>query len=410
MCDFVSTLDEVTARFSRVQTGKAVGEDHLVGELYRTFPHELARFSHPFFAKAALRSCEPWLWRGSLVHELPKKEKDTKLCEAYRHIALACEACKVYHGILRTHLVPEYWRFCSQAQYGGVRHHGCDFGNLAGRSVMQIAKARGWTGAVVYFDATTAFASMLRALVCHQCSRDHPTTEALMAAGFSAEVAAMSREALQAPASEVMLQSPHLRRLPPDALFNTWAATQGVQEVVATRRGSKAGEPLEDLAFGMLMRRILQCARDRMDDKGLVAQLLVCGATPFAPADDVLPEMEAVHDISYVDDSSAYTWGPDAQTVIDNVKNIVAIYHEESLRHVLQLNCAAGKSECLVGLRGKGAKTVREQVFVGDKAMLTVKYEAGTLSLRVVDVYKHLGGIVTSGGPSAASYKQGSKP
>ena len=114
----------------------------------------------------------------------------------------------------RSVLVPEYWRFCSEAQYRGVRHRGCDFGNLAGRSFMQIAKARGWTGTVVYFDTVTAFTAMLWALVCHQSSRDHPTSDALMASGFSAEeVATMSRDALHAPASEIVLQSLHLRRL-----------------------------------------------------------------------------------------------------------------------------------------------------------------------------------------------------
>ena len=77
------------------------------------------------------------------MHELPKKGKDLKLCDAYRDIALACEAGKVYHSILRTRLVPEYWSFCSHTQYGGVSHRGCDFGNLAGRSFMLIAKARG---------------------------------------------------------------------------------------------------------------------------------------------------------------------------------------------------------------------------------------------------------------------------
>ena len=202
---------------------------------------------------------------------------------------------------------------------------------------------------------------------------------------------------MQAPASETMLQSPHLRRLLSDALSNKWAATQGVQ-VAATRRGSKAGEPLADLAFGMLMRRILQRVRDRMDERGLVARLPVHGATPFAPTDDVLPEMEAVNDISYVDDASAYTWGPDPQAVIDNVKLTVAIYHEEFLRHGLQLNYEAVKSYCLVPLRGKGAQTVREQFFVADKAMLTVKFEAWTLLLRVVDADKHPGGIVMSSG------------
>ena len=66
-----------------------------------------------------------------------------KLCDAFRDIALACEAGKVYHGILRTCLVPEYWSFCSQAQYGGVRHRGCDFGNLAGRSFHADCESQG---------------------------------------------------------------------------------------------------------------------------------------------------------------------------------------------------------------------------------------------------------------------------
>ena len=34
--------------------------------------------------------------------------------------------------------------------------------------------------------------------------------------------------------------------------------------------------------FGMLMRRILERVRERMDEKGIVARLPVCGATPFA--------------------------------------------------------------------------------------------------------------------------------
>ena len=65
--DFVPTVNEVCARFSRLQTGKAVGEDHLGGD------YELARLLHPIFAKAALRSCEPWLWRAALFMSCRRK-------------------------------------------------------------------------------------------------------------------------------------------------------------------------------------------------------------------------------------------------------------------------------------------------------------------------------------------------
>ena len=102
------------------------------------------------------------------------------------------------------------------------------------------------------------------------------------------------------------------------------------------------------------MHRILQRVRDRMDDQGLLARLPVCGAIPL--------RLLTMCFLKWV------------------------------------LNYAAGKSECLMTLRGKGAKAVREHVFVADKAILTVEYEAGSLSLRVVDAYKHMGGIVASSG------------
>ena len=235
---------------------------------------------------------------------------------------------------------------------------------------MQFAKARGWTGAVVYFDAIAAFAAMLRALVCHQSSRGHPTSDALKASAFSAEEAAtMSREALHATVTA-----------PSPAPVRMLCPTHGRLHRECRKWQQREGAPRRTNLWLILLlecscARILQRARDRMDDQGLVARL---------------PEMEAVHDISHVDDASAYTWGPDAQTVITNVKAIVAIYHEEFLRHGLQLNYAAGKSECLVALR--------EQVFVADKAILTVEYEAGSLSLRVADAYKHQGGSVASSG------------
>ena len=45
-----------------------------------------------------------------------------------------------------------------------------------------------------------------------------------------------------------------------------------------------------------------------------------------------------------------------------------------------------------------GGLAVRERVFVCNKAKISVESQTGTLLLRVVDAYKHLGGIVTSSG------------
>ena len=50
------------------------------------------------------------------------------------------------------------------------------------------------------------------------------------------------------------------------------------------------------------------------------------------------------------------------------------------------------------GLTWQRANAVRERVFVCDKARITVESQTGTLLLRVVDAYKHLGGIVNASG------------
>ena len=113
---FAYIRDEVIARFGQTRTGKAVGEDHIGGELHWSFPGEFSRLLQPVFTKAALRFFEPWLWRGSLVREVPTKGK-------------ACE-------------VPAYWHFCSKSQHGGARHRGCDLGNLGGSKLHADCKSQ----------------------------------------------------------------------------------------------------------------------------------------------------------------------------------------------------------------------------------------------------------------------------
>ena len=101
--------------------------------------------------------------------------------------------------------------------------------------------------------------------------------------------------------------------------------------------------------------------------------------------------MVAVHDISCVGDASAYIWENDAEIAVQNVIATLAICHETILRHGSQLNYAAGKSECLIALRGPNATKIRKNSFVEHQALLDVAHASGTLTTHVVDANKHLG-------------------
>ena len=87
-------------------------------------------------------------------------------------------------------------------------------------------------------------------------------------------------------ASYDMPRSPDLRRLLANALSNTLVVTQGVREVVATRRGSRVGEADGGVSFSVPMRRILRQVHDRMEDVGLAACLPVPGDSSIVPAAD----------------------------------------------------------------------------------------------------------------------------
>ena len=69
--------------------------------------------------------------------------------------------------------------------------------------------------------------------------------------------------------------------------------------------------------------------------------------------------------------------------------------HECNAIGSLAAECCWRTPSAMVALRGKGAKSVREQVFVPTRRCLMSSIEHGSLSLRVVDAYKHL--VASSG-------------
>ena len=351
-----TTRDQVTLRGSVAWLlEKVAGEDHIGGELYHAFPiTSLSDCCIQFSTKLRYGRLNPGQCAGALCTNFPRQARTRR------------SVLPTATWLLRANLARCTTVFCARVWLLDTGNSVVDrsvvecatvvvaFGNLAERSFMQIAKARSWTGAIVYFDVVTAFAAMIRAFVCHQEPQDHLAATALVAVGFTLEeVDAIASEAQKAPASDDMLRSTRLRRLLAHALSNTWAATQGVYEVI---------EDLKLANHWLAWPSECSCAGFQHVEHAGVARLPVAGDSPVAPSGAKTFEMVSVHDTSYVDDASAYIWDSDGEIAVRKVTTTVATNHETFPRHGIQLNYAAGKSGCLITLRGANTNNVRHSL------------------------------------------------
>ena len=86
----------------------------------------------------------------------------------------------------------------------------------------------------------------------------------------------------------------------------------------------------------------------------------------------------------------------DPHKLLHMVKAMVPIMVDIYAAHGMKLNVSQGKSEAILALRGKGSKALKAKL--AETSVISIKTAAlGNVDLRIVDRYKHLGGVVTAG-------------
>ena len=397
----IPSLIELEGLYASTARGKAAGVDSIPPEAFAIAPQAMARLFHPIVVKSALRFEEPLAWKGGTCIELFKGKGAFLECKSYRDVLVSDIAGKVYHKAVRSRVLPLLGRSALDTQCGGVESRGADFGGHIVRQFLDLGKAQGKSVAVVFVDVVGAFASVIREIVLGGLTEVGQIAALCSKLGLDQ---ALGQEIIELARRGGVIDSvgasPHLMELLRESHCNTWFSTEGLDDIVRTDAGTRAGDPLADVMFNLLMAAVLQRLRLRLRSQGLTSHI---PWPPEMPPIDALPSnhgggplIEAA-DVSYVDDAAVMIQSAKAEGLAERVTRATAEIIDTFAQHGLVVNMKPGKTEAIMSWRGPGSRHAKRKVLLDGGSIIKVRLASGEeCSLRIVDAYKHLGGYVAA--------------
>jgi hypothetical protein len=270
------------------------------------------------------------------------------------------------------------------------------------RHVLEWARRSQVSIAVLFTDIGAAFYSCLTEEAVGLILASPRRAEALAKLGFSdAEAAAFVERIATSPSGLAQGGlAPGWVSLLADWHRFSWFTTRLDGVRVMTVFGARPGDPLADLIFGVCYAVVQLEIRGALAVADLLPQILVPAGAVFPADGPVVPvQLGPVH---YVDDTAVPVVATVATDILERLACVARIYRSICRRHGLGMNFAAGKSEAIVVLAGRGAIAASSLLGAlpvsdgGDMQLPVPVLDCGDgIMLRIVPSYKHLGGMIS---------------
>ena len=382
------TLVEVEDHCLKQRPHKAPGPDGVPSSLCRSGSAAIAPQLHAMICKSFIMGIEPFLHKGGHLCALFKHKGARDDAAAYRGILLADTFAKVTHAWTRQKLLPVMLERKTIGQLGGLPSQQ----TLTGIQILKlhgsVSKAARLSTCTLFLDLRSAFHHLLRELVF--LTADGMTSAELERIfdqeDFDIHAIATKIETLRSEDRGDI--PPGLRQFLHDIHHQTWFQLRDDSDArphqcTNTRRGSRPGSPLADIAFNMMMSGLLQDLHTvLMNNDHYIAGSAALGVT--------------VPPIAWMDDVAIPLTTTTPEALVPLVQQVTAAVHGLFQARGLTLNLDRGKTEAVLCFRGPGADLQRLSIFdTGRQPVIVVETESHILSLRVVPSYKHLGAQFT---------------
>ena len=387
--DDFPALPEIVQQIHRLKRGKAPGPNCLPPDVLKAGSHEIAQHLVALTTKIAAHGREPAAWRTGKLIPLHKGKLAKSDPAGYRSIFLNNFTTKIYHSVLRKHLVQAWSSILTHLQIGGRKGLGCDSAHHIIQAHVVHGQVSKQPSAILFVDFKSAFYSVLRQGL-FQADLD---ATAFMAAMYRLKISPQQIEnLLQHAQSEAAISniSPHAMRLLQDMLQATCFEMEGLNEVAVTTRGTRPGDPIGDVAFNIVMAVLLKD----------VTEFIRPSQATWKGAPDVVqdftqvgsPATHAWAEVAYVDDLALMLRAPDNHQLLDLAHSAASAVFQAAHCRGLELTVGEGKTELLWSLHGEGKKKLQTQI-ANDHGSISIALPGHEqpLLLPVVLAYKHLG-------------------
>ena len=394
----VEILDHVAEVIAELPNRKAQGEDSVPNEILKAGGQPVCLQLAQLCSKANELAAVPLTWKGGLMVTTPKAGD---LRDGSNHRAIQTASCvgKVYSKVLRRSLVPFVEKYARSDQHGGVKGRGTEIASLTARVLMRRFSKIGKSVAVLFVDARSAFYSLLLEQVLGAADEESALNKVLEkisdlfpdVLAKAAKHRAVERHELGTALQAAGLGD-HFIRVLVNWHHRSWISVEGVRNTACCSKGTRPGDPLADIIFNLGMTFILS-ELDKCREEPPSVRWEPMGGPFFGSLGS--SDTVSCPEVSYVDDLALFISHDSPGKLCDRVVGITNRLTEIMASFGLELNMKAGKTECILSLRGRGtAEAQRQLARDGKQIILPTKYA----KLRIFQSYCHLGIILTKTG------------
>ena len=261
----IPTVKEIIAIHGSLKKGKGLGEDLLGSEILKLAPIQTAMATLPLNLKATTWIWYPIQWKGGQIIELFKKKGDRRICGNSRDITLTSAQGKPHTRLIRKQLQIPAKKTCLWSQTGsGLTGAGTDFGHLAARAALDIAKCKNLSCAIIFADLSKAFTSMARSLAIQNIPNDEALLHKLRDRGYNKQEIEEITMGITTLLSENYENiDEHTSAQLQDLHTNTWATTEYIEGIINFNSGTLAGGSLADIVFTLAMTLVCKKIRKK---------------------------------------------------------------------------------------------------------------------------------------------------
>ena len=384
--------------------GRAAGKDAVPGDVLHIAAAQLAPPIFQLLLKLSLRLQEPLQWKGGELHHVWKRKQSVLQCNSYRAILVSSTVGKSVHSVFRQRCGDYLDAAAAPMQVGGRRGFPGQLAMQAARLFHEATKRRHIPSALVFLDLSEAFHRVARPLVHGGELCPEHIASIVAALGLRPDVVPR----LQTYVTECSLlvkagASDWTGKVLREISSDSWFVHGSLEGTAIVRSGTRPGDNLADMVFSFLFAEILASLRRQFDQAGLRLTLpwnqnWLCAPPRQTDIDSPDADVRPV-DITWMDDLALLVTAERSEDLPSRVAAVASATITECVQATLLPNLAQGKTEAVLSLRGPRSSAVRAEIFRGSDPSIqlhsTVWPEA---RLRVVPCYKHVGGLIETGG------------
>lgn len=402
--DLVVSPTSTAAALTRLGCNKGVGPDGVQAEFLRAGADALAVRVADAYGRVAATEQWPVAWTGGTIVDVHKAKGPDDDCDESRGIILEDHLAKGLKELIAPYVTPAYTQSMPVDQYGATAGRGTDIASHVVRSFLDTCAAKATSHFVLFIDLVKAFDRIIREIVLGWPGDVDDPSAYLASLGLDAEqrewlAGYVARhgcllEQWGVDAKVIAL----LRNLHAKSWFSYGDLATAISVRVGGRQGCKYGATIFNSSYAVA----LMMMRDALLEAGIVMRLAPgtsefwCDDGPAAEHGDDGDEARSVPvvDAAFVDDECLMLTAASPALLDTAVDALLAIVHRIYKLLRLEVNWKPGKTECFLHYRGRGAARRLQERRAGPDGSLVVAVPGTAFTIKIVDRYRHLGGVV----------------